>query len=498
MNWQRLERMSMKRSVITKLSAKYVIGYERNSHVIYENGCVVYAGDTILYVGTNYEGVVDSQYEFPNGILSPGFIDLDADVDSDHALQDIAVGNKVFTLDRTKDLSCSYTEEDYHARHRFSIAHLMKNGITTVLPISGEMFYPWNMSTRECEIMMEEADTLGIRMYIGPSFKSRKFPEDMMNELRGRKSFEEAIAFCERAFPKRILPFINPCQIHITDLRLLKEAAHYGQEYHIPYRIHACEAAREWKYTHEQFHQTTITLFQKENMLYDQFIIPHCITATNEELQLLAQHHVSVVSTPFADCNTGTALFSFDKYVDYGINMTMGTDAHPGDMLRNMKMAWDLDHLCHRRKFFSTYLEDGTMIPMLPYEPMYPKTDAKHYFDAATINGAKALGREDLGKLCAGAKADIIVINIEDITIGPLHDPIRSLINSATGSHVQEVIIDGITRIHDFAFVDISVDDILKQAQSAYDRYVALYEAYDAQGNCLEELFPSSYPIIRK
>lgn len=480
---------------IIKIEAPYVVGFEKDCHVVFESGEIVYQGNKILFVGHHYQGKVDKVKKFLDCIVIPGFIDLDADVDSDHALQDIAVSENVFHINREKSLEHAYRKEDFQARHRYSMAHLIKNGITTILPISGETFYPWGMSVEECEIMMQEALKIGIRCYIGPSFKSRKYPDEPFNSVKAKESFENAIAFCERKFPERILPFVNPCQIHITELKYLEQAAKYAQKNHIPYRIHACEAIREWKYTLNEYHKTSITLFHEKGMLYDQFIIPHCITATNDELKLLAKKKVSVVSTPFADANTGTALFSFDKYISYGINMTMGTDSQPADMLRNMKMAWDLDHLCHRRKFFSTYRENGSMIPLLPNEPIYPKTDAQAFFDAATINGAKALGREDIGRLCKGAKADIVAVKLNDILIGPRHDPIRTLINSATGANVKHVIIDGETIVENFRFVKENEQQILEDAQIAYDHYIRNYELYDQDQTPCDTLFPPVYPI---
>ena len=36
-------------------------------------------------------------------------------------------------------------------------------------------------------------------------------------------------------------------------------------------------------------------------------------------------------------------------------------------------------------------------------------------FDAATLGGARHLGRDDLGRLAAGAKADIIVVDLRQM-----------------------------------------------------------------------------------
>ncbi|MFV0395147.1 MAG: amidohydrolase family protein, partial [Coprobacillaceae bacterium] len=451
----------------TKLSADYVVGFMNDQHVIYNPGVVVYQGSDVLYVGNKYMDEVDESYDYGSSIISPGFIDLDADIDSDHALQDIVFvkeEDKRFKIDLDADFRNSYTKEDYRNRHYFSMIHLLKNGITTAMPISGESFYEWGMSKEECELMAETAKEIGMRLYLGPSYKSKRTPQSKINSKLEKQSVKDAYDFAKKWMHKDTLiyPIMNPCQIHITNLEILKETAYFAQKSKIPYRIHACEAIREWEYTLPRFNLTTIDLFEKEKMLYNQFIIPHGITVKDSELDILSLREVSIVSTPLADANFATALFSFDKYLHYNINMTMGTDTQPGDMIRNMRMAWDLDRLCNRRKFFSRYTDEGQMIPLLPDEPLYQKTNANAFFDAATINGAKALGRDDLGKLCRGSKADIIIINLNDIHVGPIHDPIRTLINSCTGKNISDVIIDGKVIIKNYQYIKREEKEILK------------------------------------
>ena len=78
-------------------------------------------------------------HDFGLSMISPGFIDLDADIDSDHALQDIVHVHdekKRFHINIHADYSDSYSDEDFKARHHFSMIHLLKSGITTAMPIS--------------------------------------------------------------------------------------------------------------------------------------------------------------------------------------------------------------------------------------------------------------------------------------------------------------------------------------------------------------------------
>ncbi len=48
---------------------------------------------------------------------------------------------------------------------------------------------------------------------------------------------------------------------------------------------------------------------------------------------------------------------------------------------------------------------------------------AEDLFDAATIGGADALGRPDLGRLMPGAMADIVVHDLSNDRIGQVIDP---------------------------------------------------------------------------
>ena len=70
--------------MITKVKAKYVVGYDGSDHVVLLDGEVVYENETILYVGKSYEGAVDETIDAGNAVVCPVFIDLNALGDIDH------------------------------------------------------------------------------------------------------------------------------------------------------------------------------------------------------------------------------------------------------------------------------------------------------------------------------------------------------------------------------------------------------------------------------
>ena len=138
------------------------------------------------------------------------------------------------------------------------------------------------------------------------------------------------------------------------------------------------------------------------------------------------------------------------------------------------------------------------MTDTFAHEKHYPKTNATDFFNAATINGAKALGRTDIGVLAAGAKADIIVVDLDDLAVGPVEDPIRTLIVSCVGNNVKHTIINGVVRMKDRKIPGLDEEALKREAQRVFDRFLTFYEKYEANGRTQQELCPPSMPIYKK
>lgn len=89
---------------------------------------------------------------------------------------------------------------------------------------------------------------------------------------------------------------------------------------------------------------------------------------------------------------------------------------------------------------------------------------------AITLGGAKMLGRDDLGRLCKGAKADMIVVNLDSFHMGALDDPIRTMFLCGSGCDVTMSIIDGKTVMKDREIAGVDLQELKAKAQEYYDR----------------------------
>jgi cytosine/adenosine deaminase-related metal-dependent hydrolase len=68
---------------------------------------------------------------------------------------------------------------------------------------------------------------------------------------------------------------------------------------------------------------------------------------------------------------------------------------------------------------------------------------AAEIFHAATVGGAQALQRDDLGRLAAGCQADIVLVDVNRPHAVPLRDAIQHLVLSASAADVDSVFIAG-------------------------------------------------------
>jgi cytosine/adenosine deaminase-related metal-dependent hydrolase len=123
-------------------------------------------------------------------------------------------------------------------------------------------------------------------------------------------------------------------------------------------------------------------------------------------------------------------------------------------------------------------------------------TTAADVFNAATLGGARALGRDDLGRLAPGAKADITVVDLGELRSGPSDDPIRTMLYNTSGGQVRTVIINGRTVMADRRIPGVDEAAMRERAQRYFAAYKQAYTARDYLHRAPEDLFPPSFAVI--
>ena len=474
----------------TALRARWVVGHAGASHRLLEHAEVVIEGQRVLYVGPAFPGEVARRIDFGEALVSPGFVDLDALSDIDTTLLTVDYGPG-WAKGRTwpqsyvdRGPSEMYAPDELTFQKRFAFAQLLRNGITTALPIASLFYRAWGETVAEFEAAAEAAGEMGLRVWLGPAYRSGGMVctapgvvEPQFDEARGIQGLDDALAFADHVAGRHdglIQAMLSPDRVETCTLALLRRTMAASAERGLPVRLHMAQGRMERK-TVEALHATTAPRWLAANgVLNDRLIAPHAGEATQEDLQLYADHGVTIAHCPLVYARDGEMLRSFRKCRDMGIRIGMGTDTAPPDMVLNMAV--------------------GLMMGRAAEGGAEGLTTAE-IFDAATTGGADALGRSDLGRLAPGALADIAIFDLSDAGFAPTIDPIQTLVFGATGRVTQAVFVDGRLSMRDGRVAGIDIDAARRQVQRQFEGLLAKYPDRTWGHPAVADLFPPTYPL---
>src|ERR687893_922218 len=197
---------------------------------------------------------------------------------------------------------------------------------------------------------------------------------------------------------------------------------------------------------------------------------------SGDDIAILAGRGANVAHCVWVFARRGIAMESFARYLARGVNMTLGTDTCPQSMIEGLRYTAVVGKIVDRQTEVAT---------------------AADVFDAATLSGAKALGRDDLGRIAPGAKADLLLWRGDSIFMTPLRDPIRNIVYSAAAEDLDTVLIDGEVRMRGREIPGIDVAALTRNLQAAGERMWANINRGDWAGRSIDELAPQSFPAFK-
>ena len=121
--------------------------------------------------------------------------------------------------------------------------------------------------------------------------------------------------------------------------------------------------------------------------------------------------------------------------------------------------------------------------------------DTAEMFRAATVGGAAALGRDDLGRLAPGAKADVVLLDLDHPAMRPVRDPLRTFVFEAADRAVRDVYVDGRPVVENgkpLHLDPVRAGDALEESQA---RMLADAPRRDFLGRDGEAIAPCSLPL---
>ncbi|WP_269933035.1 amidohydrolase family protein [Aminobacter sp. HY435] len=474
----------------TLITAAWVLAHKDGGHRLIPNGEVVIDGGEVIHVGAGFPGEVARRIDFGAALVSPGLIDLDALSDLDTTILGIdhhpgwakgRVWPRHYVEAGPYEM---YSQEELAFQKRFAFGQLLLNGITTAAPIASLFYREWGETVAEFDAAADAAGDLGLRVYLSPAYRAGGMvleapgrTEAVFDEKRGLAGLRDAVDYIGRQTGRHgdlVRGLLVPDRVETCTEELLRQTQAAAAELDCKIRLHMAQGAMEVE-TVRKLHDATAPVWLARNgLLNDRLIAPHATNATDEDLGLYAGNGVSIVHCPLVSARGGSTLNSFSKCKERGINIAMGTDTTPPDMLMNLLVG---------------------LIACRINDRAPDRVRCADLFDAATLGGAKALGRSDLGILAAGARADIAVFGLDDVAMAPSIDPITTLVVGGSGKVTQAVFVDGRLSMRFGEVAGIDMKAARQRAQQQFDGLIARYPERSWGNPPVSEIFPPSYPI---
>jgi 5-methylthioadenosine/S-adenosylhomocysteine deaminase len=292
-------------------------------------------------------------------------------------------------------------------------------------------------------------DEIGFRGVLACGYHESGVPESVRVEP------DSALNRCEILIRKyaqtsngrlRVCPApMHPC---FTSEEALLKSKELADKYETYLHVHTAESERDVKILVSKTGKRDVEFLHDLGVLDNRFLAIHSVNVTQREINLLARSGSHIVHNPVSNMYLGSGVAPVPEYMRKKVNVALGTDGPASncnqDIVETMKFAACL-HKVH--------LMDPSVIT------------AQEVLQMATISGAKALGMEDkLGSIGVGKYGDLVILDMFKPNTVHVHDPVGSLVYSATSENVDTVIVDGNVLMENRRITFADEEAILKEA----------------------------------
>lgn len=236
-----------------------------------------------------------------------------------------------------------------------------------------------------------------------------------------------------------------PYTVSNTPLQKIAVLAH---EMDMPIHIHLHETAQEVSDSLELYGCRPIQRLMDLGILSPLTQAVHMTQIDDSDINLLRNSGTHVIHCPESNLKLASGFCPVDKLIKAGINVAIGTDGAASnndlDLFSEVKTAALLA---------KAVAADATAL------------SAHCALRMATLNGAKALGLEELvGSLEIGKYADITAIDLGDLAMQPLYNPASQLVYTHAGQAVTHVWVEGKSLLKNRELQTLNEREILGKA----------------------------------
>jgi cytosine/adenosine deaminase-related metal-dependent hydrolase len=434
-----------------------------NAHVVtmddegteHENGWVLLEEGLVNAVGAGAPPAADDMHDLGGAVVTPGLVNTHHHLWQNLTRARAQEENLFGWLRALYPVWSRIDEEAEYAAARAGLLELARSGCTTVFD-HHYLFPPGVAGLLEAEI--RAAQELGLRivasrgsMDLGES--KGGLPPDSVVEDR-----DDALAATERAAKLAdgavVAIAVAPCSPFSVTRELMSESAELARRLGLQLHTHLAETAEEEEYCQELYGCTPVEYLEQLGWLAGDVWCAHCVHLRAAEVLKFAASGVGVAHCPTSNMRLGAGIAPVRRLLDEGVRVGLGVDGSAsnerGDLFMEVKQA--------------------LLVARARGGPQ--SLTARDALRLGTRGGAAVLGRDDIGELSPGKRADVAVWRADLLELVGASDPVGGLVLS--GPHpVHRLYVAGEEVVRDGHLVRADEDEIAKEHRRQAERFAA-------------------------
>jgi 5-methylthioadenosine/S-adenosylhomocysteine deaminase len=376
----------------------------------------------IADIGNNIETDASEVIEADGCAVLPGFVQTHL-----HLCQTLFRGaaDDLSLIDwlkkRVWPMEAAHTPASIRASARLGIAELIKGGTTCALTME---------TVRHTEEVLRVVEETGFRATVGKCMmdKGDDVPAGLLEN--SGESIRESLALIEKWHGRangRVRCCFAPRFAISCTRELLSEVSELSRKHQVMIHTHAAENKSECEMVETDTGRRNVAYLDSLGISGAHVMLAHCVHLDGEEMATLARTQTNVAHCPSSNLKLGSGVARITEMLSRGISVSLGADGAA----------------CNNRLDMFTEMRTAALLQKADHGP--EALPANRALRMATIDGARALGLEnEIGSLETGKRADVIVVDLDQIHLSPQQDDVVSaLAYSAIASDVRTTIIDG-------------------------------------------------------
>lgn len=411
-----------------------------NAHVLtmdgygIENGTVLIEDSNIIFVGKETEVEADKTIDAKGKVLMPGFVNAHAH-SAMSILKNVAdsVNLSTWLNEHMWPLEMKLNDSvTYHATY-LAIAEYVKSGITCFADM-----YQYHKGTLKAieDSGIRASVCLGLHPVAGV-----RTPEEIEQEYLKYNYLNESINFNF---------YVH--SIYANELEDIEKVIALAKKHNVGIFTHMSETLDEVSDCTVKNNGLTPPKLMEELGLFDlPATVAHAVHVDSEDIEVLKEYNVNVVSCPASNLKLGSGIAPLNALRKAEINLSLGTDGAASNNSLNM----------FREMYLASVLQKAQLRDASVMEPGF-------ILKMATVNGAKALNFDSIGKIKEGYKADLILLDLNKIETTPINNVKNTIVYSASPNNVYLTMVNGKVLYEDGKlYINKTEEEILENAKWA-------------------------------